>query len=647
MQDKDTESKALKDFLAKKGKLPPKFRPVAKYLREQDGLVGFVIPPRKGYPRDDRFRLYPPAKLHLQLLRQAHDESTACHGGHAATVARLRERFWWPGIHTMVQKFLKHCKICDATKSRKVVEAPIKPLQVPTRPNQRIHADLWGPHKTTDGIKKYVCVITDALTKIVRLTVIPDKTAHCVADSLLDWCVIYGVPEEVVTDNGGEFKNEVVQGLWDRLRVRHKTTTPYHPRANGQCERFNRSMNKFLERMIAMEDCATGEWPAFIPALMMSYNTAVHKGTRVSPFEAMFGYTPNAFHWPNIDDVIHSRKPTTVKEDPLARLMDDRAEIRDTAKDALYLQQQHMLRASENGRKNASKRWKPKNGEQVWVRRTDTTDSNPSLKLKVEPGTVLRMVQPDVFEVSRTKRGKNKKATLGIDLLRPKISDVPEDDPCIQDLDNGLTYKDECKLPQTLEPEEIQAAAIKWAAHVDSKFWEAHSHLTDLEPQKIAEIRVRWDTHAQAAFEQAIRPWKEKHIPYSVCLPLPLNFKPRNVFNEGRSSDYESGDAAATEHTRTLPRSGKITPQPCHQIPTTPGKPHSPPGEYNITEDTEASNAEDTFSADFAQAPTSPPFGPPITRLSVTKRLQQEAARFIGHGVFPKRTRNQNKRTPS
>ena len=42
-------------------------------------------------------------------------------------------------------------------------------LRVPTRPNEQIFADLWGPHKDKDGNSKWVCIITDGLTKLVYL----------------------------------------------------------------------------------------------------------------------------------------------------------------------------------------------------------------------------------------------------------------------------------------------------------------------------------------------------------------------------------------------------------------------------------------------------------------------------------------------
>ena len=60
----------------------------------------------------------------------------------------------------------------------------MKPIPLAAAPNHHIHVDLFGPLKVTEGGKKYVCVITDAFTKYVELTAIPDKTAKTMARTI-------------------------------------------------------------------------------------------------------------------------------------------------------------------------------------------------------------------------------------------------------------------------------------------------------------------------------------------------------------------------------------------------------------------------------------------------------------------------------
>jgi transposase InsO family protein len=53
-----------------------------------------------------------------------------------------------------------------------------------------------------------------------------------------------GIPEEIISDEGGEFNaKSIYQNLYDIFKIKKLTTTSYHQQANGQCERFNRTMS--------------------------------------------------------------------------------------------------------------------------------------------------------------------------------------------------------------------------------------------------------------------------------------------------------------------------------------------------------------------------------------------------------------------
>ena len=40
---------------------------------------------------------------------------------------------------------------------------------------------------------------------------------------------IHGIPQEIVTDNGPQFRNEF-RNFTQQLDIKHITTSPYHPR---------------------------------------------------------------------------------------------------------------------------------------------------------------------------------------------------------------------------------------------------------------------------------------------------------------------------------------------------------------------------------------------------------------------------------
>ena len=74
----------------------------------------------------------------------------------------------------------------------------------------RMHADLHGPLKTSGNNKKYILVMTDAFTKYVILVAINNKEAETVTEAIFKkWICRYGVPLEIITDQGKEFCNKL------------------------------------------------------------------------------------------------------------------------------------------------------------------------------------------------------------------------------------------------------------------------------------------------------------------------------------------------------------------------------------------------------------------------------------------------------
>lgn len=66
--------------------------------------------------------------------------------------------------------------------------------------------------------------------------------AH-IASLLMDHQVnLYGVPEQVLTDNGTQSISSVFKALCTILGKKHPTTTAYHPQTNEQAKQFNKTI---------------------------------------------------------------------------------------------------------------------------------------------------------------------------------------------------------------------------------------------------------------------------------------------------------------------------------------------------------------------------------------------------------------------
>ncbi len=129
--------------------------------------------------------------------------------------------------------------------------------------------------------------MTDAFSKYVELVAIPNKEAETVADAIFaHWICRYGIPVELITDQGKEFCNKLSDELFKLMEMKHGRTSAYYPQCNSQAEVANKTIAKYLRNVV---DTTTLDWEAYLLPLMFSYNTSFHRTIQTSPYFLTFG----------------------------------------------------------------------------------------------------------------------------------------------------------------------------------------------------------------------------------------------------------------------------------------------------------------------------------------------------------------------
>src|SRR5208282_1022199 len=105
------------------------------------------------------------------------------------------------------------------------------------------------------------------------------------------WICRYSCMEQLVTDRGTEFCNKLSAELYKLLHISKLRTASYHPQCNTSAESFNREIIKYLTAIL--EDSSTLDFEQYLPVLMLSYNTAIHRTSLHSPFMLTFMHEPN------------------------------------------------------------------------------------------------------------------------------------------------------------------------------------------------------------------------------------------------------------------------------------------------------------------------------------------------------------------
>ena len=99
--------------------------------------------------------------------------------------------------------------------------------------------DLWGIDFMGPFLSSYnnlyILLAVDYVSKWVA--VIPTRTydAKVMAQFLFSHIFSrFGTPRSLITDNGTHFCNKVIDKVFQKYGVRHRTSLSYHPQLNGQ-----------------------------------------------------------------------------------------------------------------------------------------------------------------------------------------------------------------------------------------------------------------------------------------------------------------------------------------------------------------------------------------------------------------------------
>jgi hypothetical protein len=146
----------------------------------------------------------------------------------------------------------------------------------------------------------------------------------------------FGKPAEVLTDRVSSFRNETVKLFMQRLKVRHIFTSPYHPRSNGICERFNGTLNTMLKKYCFSQ---RNTWDMFIDQCIFTCRIKLHASTGYSPFFLVYGRNPSIPMDIPIPSVIEEGDSTGARLEEVQAL-----EVRrESAKATAQRNQQYMI----------------------------------------------------------------------------------------------------------------------------------------------------------------------------------------------------------------------------------------------------------------------------------------------------------------
>ena len=228
-----------------------------------------------------------PQVLSNTALQLAHEGLG--HNGSPRTYALLKRYYYWKGLKPMVRKHVQACRFCQEHNKQAVKYSKYN-FEAEPAPMKFISMDLIGEFHLSSKQNRYALTVICMFTGYSFCIPIPNKKAEMVLKAYMDhvYCK-YGGSFKILSDNGMEFKNKLMEEVSKELGVEYKVySPPYRPQSNGRIESFH----YFLKTCIAKHINPQLEWDDVVSLACAAYNFLPNEHSRESPFFLMYRWDP-------------------------------------------------------------------------------------------------------------------------------------------------------------------------------------------------------------------------------------------------------------------------------------------------------------------------------------------------------------------
>lgn len=235
---------------------------------------------------EDGDRWVVPKGVRWQVLKSHHDDIG--HFGFDKTYETIKNNYWFAKMRRFIKKYVLSCLECAHAKVPSGKKAgKLHPIEKIDCPFHTLHIDHLGPFVRSKRNNMYLLLIIDAYTKFVIIVPVKStKSVHSIK-AIKNYFHTFSVPKRVVSDRGTSFTAKSFQNYLSSLGIKHILNAVATPRANGQVERYNRTVLAALTA--TNHDKPENLWDECVSDIQWGINNTLNKGTGKSPAQALFG----------------------------------------------------------------------------------------------------------------------------------------------------------------------------------------------------------------------------------------------------------------------------------------------------------------------------------------------------------------------
>ncbi len=188
------------------------------------------------------------SSLVVTVLKLLHDTPQEGHPGRDRTLYMARAKYHRPAMRLDIEKHIGQRLSCAETKGT-TQRGPILEHPLPAGPFDVEGIDILQLPRSIQG-SIYVLVCIDHFNRFTVLAPLPNKSTTITAYAIFCHLIChYTTPCVLLSDNGTEFKNQVLRDICTQIHIQQAFITSHHPASNGLVEHINRKILEILRHL--------------------------------------------------------------------------------------------------------------------------------------------------------------------------------------------------------------------------------------------------------------------------------------------------------------------------------------------------------------------------------------------------------------
>ncbi|CAM5113000.1 unnamed protein product [Natator depressus] len=149
-------------------------------------------------------------------------------------------------MDSQTEALIKSCVTCQMhDKTAVTCTPPLQPFPLPESAWEKVVIDIVGPFDTAPTDCRYAITLIDYFSKWPEVVFTSQISSATIIKFLSSVFSREGNPKELVSDNGSQITSLEFETFLAQRNILHRRSSLYYPQANGEIERFNRSLKEF------------------------------------------------------------------------------------------------------------------------------------------------------------------------------------------------------------------------------------------------------------------------------------------------------------------------------------------------------------------------------------------------------------------